>query len=89
MITAKPDGVDIRVIVGNGYTSHFIRRDPRHVLAQSRNQLGNPNWGLRLQVQDRGQENIKKRHAIDAARVCDNTRIPTPALKSKSQTLYV
>lgn len=45
MITAKPDGSDIRIICGNGYTSHFIWRDPHHILAQSKELLGNPNWG--------------------------------------------
>ena len=45
MITAKTDGSDVRIVCGNGYTSHFIWRDPEHILAQSRNHLGNPNWG--------------------------------------------
>ncbi len=45
MITAKPDGSDIRIVVGNGYTSHFIWRDNKHILAQSRHLLGNNNWG--------------------------------------------
>lgn len=45
MITAKPDGSDIRMVCGNGYTSHFIWRDPRHIFAQSKNLLGNPSWG--------------------------------------------
>lgn len=45
LITAQPDGEDIRVIIPNGYASHFIWRDPRHILAQSRIWLGNSNWG--------------------------------------------
>ncbi len=45
MITAKPDGSDLRIVVENGYTSHFIWRDPNHILAQSKNLLGNSNWG--------------------------------------------
>lgn len=45
MITARPDGSDIRIVCGNGYTSHFIWRDPEHILAQSKNLLGNSNWG--------------------------------------------
>ena len=45
MITANPDGSDIRIVCGNGYTSHFIWRDPRYILAQSKNLLGNSNWG--------------------------------------------
>ena len=42
---AKPDGSDIRIVVDNGYTSHFIWRDPNHIFAQSKELLGNPNWG--------------------------------------------
>lgn len=44
LITAKPDGSDIRVVVPNGYASHFIWRDSRSILAQSRNWLGNTTW---------------------------------------------
>lgn len=36
LITANPDGSDIRVVIGNGYASHFIWRDPAHILANSR-----------------------------------------------------
>jgi hypothetical protein len=35
MLTAAPDGSDIRVIDPSGYTSHFIWRDPSHILAWS------------------------------------------------------
>ena len=35
MITANPDGTDIRILDDNGFTSHFIWRDPNHILAQS------------------------------------------------------
>lgn len=45
LITAKPDGSDIRVVIPNGYASHFIWRDPQHILSQSKNYLGNNNWG--------------------------------------------
>lgn len=45
LITARPDGGDIRIVIPNGYASHFIWRDPRHILAQSRHWLGNDNWG--------------------------------------------
>ena len=45
LITANPDGSDIRVIIPNGYASHFIWRDPQHILSQSKNWLGNSNWG--------------------------------------------
>lgn len=36
MLTAAPDGSDIREIDPSGYTSHFIWRDPNHILAWSR-----------------------------------------------------
>ncbi len=45
MITANPDGSDIRVVIPNGYASHFIWRDPHHILSQSKALLGNSNWG--------------------------------------------
>ena len=35
MITARPDGSELRVLDDNGYTSHFIWRDSGHILAQS------------------------------------------------------
>mgnify|MGYP002623133231 FL=1 len=35
MITANPDGSERRVIDANGLTSHFIWRDPQHILAFS------------------------------------------------------
>jgi hypothetical protein len=35
MFTAAIDGSDLRLIDGNGYTSHFIWRDPTHILAFS------------------------------------------------------
>ena len=44
LITAKPDGSDIRVVIANGYASHFIWRDPKHILSQSKKWLGNNNW---------------------------------------------
>jgi hypothetical protein len=45
LITARPDGNDIRIVVPNGFASHFIWRDPQHILVQSKNWLGNPGWG--------------------------------------------
>jgi len=36
MFTAAPDGSDVRVIDTNGVTSHFIWRDPQHILAWSK-----------------------------------------------------
>lgn len=44
MITANPDGSDIRIVIPNGYASHFIWRDPQHILSQSRNWLGINEW---------------------------------------------
>ncbi len=35
MLTAAPDGSDLRIIDDNGLTSHFIWRDPAHILAYS------------------------------------------------------
>ena len=35
MFTAAMDGSDLRLIDGNGYTSHFIWRDSTHILAHS------------------------------------------------------
>lgn len=45
MITANPDGSDIRIVIPNGYASHFIWRDPTHILSQSRHWQGNDDWG--------------------------------------------
>jgi hypothetical protein len=36
MVTAKPDGSDVRVLVDSGFVSHFIWRDPEHILAYAR-----------------------------------------------------
>jgi len=33
MLTAKPDGSDIHIVDSYGQTSHFIWRDPSHILA--------------------------------------------------------
>jgi len=44
LITANPDGSDIRIVIPNGYASHFIWRDPQHILSQSRHFCGNDNW---------------------------------------------
>jgi hypothetical protein len=45
MLTAKPDGTDLRIVIPNGYASHFIWRDSQHILSQSKELLGNDNWG--------------------------------------------
>jgi hypothetical protein len=44
MFTCKPDGTDLYVLDPYGDTSHFIWRDPRHVLAWARH----PSKGLRF-----------------------------------------
>lgn len=36
MLTVAPDGSDLRIVDQNGVTSHFIWRDPQHILAWSR-----------------------------------------------------
>lgn len=44
LITANPDGSDIRFVIPNGYASHFIWRDPQYILSQSRYWLGHDGW---------------------------------------------
>ncbi len=44
-ITANSDGSDVRIVCPNGYTSHFIWRDSKNILAQSRHWDGNEGWG--------------------------------------------
>lgn len=44
-ITANSDGSDVRIVCPNGYTSHFIWRDSKSILAQSRHWDGNDGWG--------------------------------------------
>ena len=45
MVTANTDGSDLRIVIPNGYASHFIWRDPMHILSQSKNYLGKSEWG--------------------------------------------
>ncbi|NUM56898.1 MAG: hypothetical protein HUU46_24985 [Candidatus Hydrogenedentes bacterium] len=45
LITLKPDGSDVRVVIPNGFASHFIWRDNTHILSQSKNMLGESDWG--------------------------------------------
>ena len=52
LITARPDGSALRIVIPNGYASHFIWRDPQHILAQSREWLGEAKWNNFL-FQDR------------------------------------
>ncbi len=60
MITARPDGSDVRIVIPNGYCSHFIWRDNRHILAQSRHWLGNDNWGDFLFEDKPGGGNVQE-----------------------------
>lgn len=45
LITANVDGSDLRIVIPNGYASHFIWRDATHILSQSKEWLGNDQWG--------------------------------------------
>lgn len=45
LITAAMDGSDLRIVIPNGYASHFIWRDSQHILSQAKGWLGNNNWG--------------------------------------------
>jgi hypothetical protein len=52
LITADLDGANLRIVIPNGYASHFIWRDSGHILSQAKNWLGNDQWGNFL-FQDR------------------------------------
>ena len=43
--TAAMDGSDLRIVIPNGYASHFIWRDATHILSQAKGWLGNDQWG--------------------------------------------
>lgn len=45
LITANLDGSDMRIVIPNGYASHFIWRDATHILSQAKGWLGNDQWG--------------------------------------------
>ncbi len=45
LITANMDGSDLRIVIPNGYASHFIWRDATHILSQAKGWLGNKEWG--------------------------------------------
>ncbi len=45
LITSAMDGSDLRIVIPNGYASHFIWRDASHILSQSKAWLGNDQWG--------------------------------------------
>lgn len=52
MLTATPGGKDLRVVDDNGLTSHFIWRDPTHILAYS----DQPSHGRRFYLFEDGGE---------------------------------
>jgi hypothetical protein len=45
LITAAMDGSDLRIIIPNGFASHFIWRDSKHILSQAKGWLGNDQAG--------------------------------------------
>lgn len=45
LITSAADGSDLRIVIPNGYASHFIWRDATHILSQAKGWLGNDQWG--------------------------------------------
>lgn len=59
MITANLDGSDVRVVVDNGFVSHFIWRDPAHILTQSKATPDSPSWGDFL-VKDESQGKLQE-----------------------------
>ena len=64
MFTAAPDGTDLRIVDDNGLTSHFIWRDPRHILAYSDQPTGGRGFYL---FEDGGDARIEP-VGIDAFR---------------------
>ena len=55
MITAKPDGSDLRVLDDNGLTSHFLWKDNAHILAWS----NQPSYGPALYLFEDGTSNVE------------------------------
>ncbi|WP_428305680.1 hypothetical protein [Lacipirellula sp.] len=56
LLTAKPDGTDLRVVDDNGLTSHYWWRDPGHILALS----SHPPYGMRFFLfEDGGKKSIE------------------------------
>ena len=56
MYTATPEGKDVRIVDDNGLTSHFMWRDPRHILALSKQRT----HGIRFYVfEDGGNRTIE------------------------------
>jgi hypothetical protein len=69
MLTANPDGSDIRIVDGNGLTSHFIWRDKNHILAWSRNE----SHGAAFYLYEDGGDKIEVvgKHAMPADGHCN------------------
>lgn len=59
LITARVDGSDVRIVIPNGYASHFIWRDSTTILSQSRNWLGISDWANFLFEDVEGGGNVK------------------------------
>jgi hypothetical protein len=59
LVTANLDGSDVRVVVDNGFVSHFIWRDPDHILTQSKATPDSPSWGDFL-VKDESQGKLQQ-----------------------------
>lgn len=59
LVTANLDGSDVRVVVDNGFVSHFIWRDPAHILTQSKATSDSPAWGDFL-VKDESQGKLQE-----------------------------
>ena len=56
MYTATPQGKDVRIVDDNGLTSHFVWRDPKHILALSKQRT----HGIRFYVfEDGGKRTIE------------------------------
>ena len=55
MLTAKPDGTDIHVVDDYGRTSHFIWRDPDHILAWA----SHPSHGNAFYLYEDGTRNVE------------------------------
>jgi hypothetical protein len=55
MLTANPDGTDVRVVDPYGKTSHFIWRDPKHILAWA----WHPSHGNAFYLYEDGTDNVR------------------------------
>lgn len=55
MFTARPDGTDLYVLDPHGQTSHFIWRDPRHVMAWA----FHPSHGSKFYLYEDKTENVR------------------------------